>query len=188
MNLSAAAKHTKQPFQNKDSLVFINISVFIYFRFLTLIIRRFTVTWIFVLFVRCVCNIDCSHISFNPVCASDGRSYDNPCQVKEASCQKQERIEVKYLGHCHGQTLKHTLTHWLWKAQQHFHKRSGSRQSTFMNRCLRHVGVKTRRQMRHRAELNAGGVILHLPPAAVPATFHNYRKFHSIKFWNGVER
>ncbi|XP_061579908.1 tomoregulin-2a isoform X2 [Cololabis saira] len=50
--------------------------------------------------VWCVCNIDCLHISFNPVCASDGRSYDNPCQVKEASCQKQERIEVKYLGHC----------------------------------------------------------------------------------------
>ncbi|KAF3842854.1 hypothetical protein F7725_001703 [Dissostichus mawsoni] len=46
----------------------------------------------------CVCNIDCSHISFNQVCASDGRSYDNPCQVKEASCQKQERIEVKHLG------------------------------------------------------------------------------------------
>uniref|UniRef100_A0A3Q3DTU6 Transmembrane protein with EGF-like and two follistatin-like domains 2a n=1 Tax=Hippocampus comes TaxID=109280 RepID=A0A3Q3DTU6_HIPCM len=54
--------------------------------------------------VWCVCNIDCSHISFNPVCASDGRSYDNPCQVKEASCQKQERIEVKHLGHCQGQT------------------------------------------------------------------------------------
>ncbi|XP_051568358.1 tomoregulin-2-like [Myxocyprinus asiaticus] len=50
--------------------------------------------------VWCVCNIDCSHISFNPVCASDGRSYDNPCQVKEVSCQKQERIEVRYLGHC----------------------------------------------------------------------------------------
>ncbi|XP_077473802.1 tomoregulin-2a [Stigmatopora argus] len=49
---------------------------------------------------RCVCNIDCSHISFNPVCASDGHSYDNPCQVKEASCGKQERIEVKHLGHC----------------------------------------------------------------------------------------
>ncbi|MGH0128703.1 UNVERIFIED_CONTAM: hypothetical protein FKN15_035829 [Acipenser sinensis] len=38
--------------------------------------------------VWCVCNIDCSHISFNPVCASDGKSYDNPCQVKEASCQR----------------------------------------------------------------------------------------------------
>nr|XP_023679657.1 tomoregulin-2 [Paramormyrops kingsleyae] len=56
--------------------------------------------------VWCVCNIDCSQISFNPVCASDGKSYDNPCQVKEASCQKQERIEVKYLGHCQGDTLE----------------------------------------------------------------------------------
>ncbi|XP_076602444.1 tomoregulin-2a isoform X2 [Chaetodon auriga] len=55
--------------------------------------------------VWCVCNIDCTHISFNPVCASDGRSYDNPCQVKEASCQKQERIEVKYLGHCQGDII-----------------------------------------------------------------------------------
>ncbi|KAJ4933527.1 hypothetical protein JOQ06_030353, partial [Pogonophryne albipinna] len=53
----------------------------------------------------CVCNIDCSHISFNQVCASDGRSYDNPCQVKEASCQKQERIEVKHLGRCQGDIL-----------------------------------------------------------------------------------
>ncbi|MCJ8732197.1 hypothetical protein PDJAM_G00208460 [Pangasius djambal] len=55
--------------------------------------------------VWCVCNIDCSHISFNPVCASDGRSYDNPCQVKEASCQRQERIEVKFLGHCQGDMI-----------------------------------------------------------------------------------
>ncbi|XP_008283768.1 tomoregulin-2 isoform X1 [Stegastes partitus] len=55
--------------------------------------------------VWCVCNIDCSHISFNPVCASDGRSYDNPCQVKEASCQKQERIEVDHLGRCRGDII-----------------------------------------------------------------------------------
>lgn len=64
---------------------------------------KFTALMRFLLPRRCVCNIDCSHISYNPVCASDGRSYDNPCQVKEASCQKQERIEVKHLGHCQGQ-------------------------------------------------------------------------------------
>ncbi len=64
---------------------------------------KFTLSLSFSL-CRCVCNIDCSHISFNPVCASDSRSYDNPCQVKEVSCQKQERIEVKYLGHCKGQS------------------------------------------------------------------------------------
>ncbi|KAM6945786.1 tomoregulin-2-like [Aplochiton taeniatus] len=52
--------------------------------------------------IWCVCNIDCSHISFNPVCASDGRSYDNPCQLKEASCQRQKRIEVTHLGYCQG--------------------------------------------------------------------------------------
>ncbi|XP_048091147.1 tomoregulin-2 isoform X1 [Alosa alosa] len=50
--------------------------------------------------VWCVCNIDCAYTNFNPVCASDGLSYDNPCQVKEASCQKQEKIEVRHLGHC----------------------------------------------------------------------------------------
>ncbi|XP_014344595.1 tomoregulin-2a isoform X2 [Latimeria chalumnae] len=50
--------------------------------------------------VWCVCNIDCSHISYNPVCASDGKSYDNPCQIKEASCQNQERIIVNHLGRC----------------------------------------------------------------------------------------
>ncbi|XP_051786490.1 tomoregulin-2a isoform X2 [Erpetoichthys calabaricus] len=60
--------------------------------------------------VWCVCNIDCSHISFNPVCASDGRSYDNPCQVKEASCQKQEKIEVKYLGRCQDNITTGTKT------------------------------------------------------------------------------
>ncbi|XP_043931145.1 tomoregulin-2 isoform X1 [Protopterus annectens] len=60
--------------------------------------------------VWCVCNIDCSHISFNPVCASDGKSYDNPCQIKEASCQKQEKIEVKHLGRCQEDSTSETKT------------------------------------------------------------------------------
>lgn len=51
---------------------------------------------------RCVCNIDCSGYSFNPVCASDGSSYNNPCFVREASCIKQEQIDIRHLGHCTG--------------------------------------------------------------------------------------
>ncbi|NXY67137.1 TEFF1 protein, partial [Glareola pratincola] len=50
--------------------------------------------------VGCVCNIDCSGYSFNPVCASDGRSYNNPCFVREASCLRQEQIDIRHLGHC----------------------------------------------------------------------------------------
>ncbi|XP_069769408.1 tomoregulin-1-like isoform X2 [Narcine bancroftii] len=50
--------------------------------------------------VWCVCNIDCSRFNYNPVCASNGKSYDSPCLVKEASCQRQEWIEVKRLGKC----------------------------------------------------------------------------------------
>uniref|UniRef100_A0A2K6EX85 Transmembrane protein with EGF like and two follistatin like domains 1 n=1 Tax=Propithecus coquereli TaxID=379532 RepID=A0A2K6EX85_PROCO len=52
--------------------------------------------------VGCVCNIDCSGYSFNPVCASDGSSYNNPCFVREASCIKQEQIDIRHLGHCTG--------------------------------------------------------------------------------------
>ncbi|KAJ6661437.1 hypothetical protein lerEdw1_015066 [Lerista edwardsae] len=48
----------------------------------------------------CVCNIDCSGYSFNPVCASDGISYNNPCFVREASCLRQEQIDIRHLGHC----------------------------------------------------------------------------------------
>ncbi|MBZ3878167.1 Tomoregulin-1 [Sciurus carolinensis] len=55
--------------------------------------------------VGCVCNIDCSGYSFNPVCASDGSSYNNPCFVREASCIKQEQIDIRHLGHCTGKII-----------------------------------------------------------------------------------
>ncbi|EPY79380.1 hypothetical protein CB1_000931002 [Camelus ferus] len=57
---------------------------------------------------KCVCNIDCSQTNFNPLCASDGKSYDNACQIKEASCQKQEKIEVMSLGRCQDNTTTTT--------------------------------------------------------------------------------
>lgn len=50
--------------------------------------------------VWCICNIDCSGHNENPVCATDGNSYNNPCLVREASCMKQEQIDVKHLGWC----------------------------------------------------------------------------------------
>ncbi|XP_056149189.1 tomoregulin-1 isoform X2 [Lampris incognitus] len=50
--------------------------------------------------VWCICNIDCSGHNENPVCATDGTSYNNPCLVREASCMKQEQIDVKHLGRC----------------------------------------------------------------------------------------
>uniref|UniRef100_A0A3B5BDB8 Transmembrane protein with EGF like and two follistatin like domains 1 n=1 Tax=Stegastes partitus TaxID=144197 RepID=A0A3B5BDB8_9TELE len=54
--------------------------------------------------VWCICNIDCSGHNENPVCATDGNSYNNPCLVREASCMKQEQIDVKHLGRCPGKT------------------------------------------------------------------------------------
>uniref|UniRef100_UPI003590124C tomoregulin-1-like n=1 Tax=Myxine glutinosa TaxID=7769 RepID=UPI003590124C len=56
--------------------------------------------------VGCVCNIDCAGHNSNPVCASDGVSYENPCLVKEASCMKQQRIEVRFLGKCPSDSIR----------------------------------------------------------------------------------
>ncbi|XP_061878989.1 tomoregulin-1 [Entelurus aequoreus] len=50
--------------------------------------------------VWCICNIDCSGHNQNPVCATDGNSYNSPCLVREASCMKQEQIDVEHLGRC----------------------------------------------------------------------------------------
>lgn len=61
---------------------------------------------------RCICNIDCSGHNENPVCATDGNSYNNPCLVREASCMKQEQIDVKHLGRCPGEKhLTYAYTH-----------------------------------------------------------------------------
>lgn len=84
---------------------------------------------LFLYLFRCVCNIDCSQTNFNPLCASDGKSYDNACQIKEASCQKQEKIEVMSLGRCQGNS--HNKTHFkecfqfLFKEKKRHRTRAG---------------------------------------------------------------
>ncbi|XP_029516901.1 tomoregulin-1-like isoform X1 [Oncorhynchus nerka] len=50
--------------------------------------------------ILCMCNIDCSGHNDNPVCGTDGKSYITPCHVREASCLKQVKIDVKHLGSC----------------------------------------------------------------------------------------
>lgn len=51
----------------------------------------------------CMCNIVCSGHNDNPVCGSDGATYDTPCHVREASCLKQLKIDIRHVGRCQGE-------------------------------------------------------------------------------------
>ncbi|MEQ2164965.1 hypothetical protein GOODEAATRI_012189 [Goodea atripinnis] len=53
-----------------------------------------------------MCNIVCNGHNDNPVCGSDGITYDTPCHVREASCLKQLKIDIKHVGRCQGNVLK----------------------------------------------------------------------------------
>ncbi|XP_053715137.1 tomoregulin-1-like [Synchiropus splendidus] len=48
----------------------------------------------------CMCNIVCNGHNDNPVCGVDGVTYDTPCHVREASCLKQLKIDIKHVGRC----------------------------------------------------------------------------------------
>uniref|UniRef100_A0A8C6T670 Transmembrane protein with EGF-like and two follistatin-like domains 1b n=1 Tax=Neogobius melanostomus TaxID=47308 RepID=A0A8C6T670_9GOBI len=50
----------------------------------------------------CMCNIVCNGHNENPVCGSDGETYPTPCHVREASCLKQTKIDIRHVGRCSG--------------------------------------------------------------------------------------
>ncbi|XP_078019125.1 tomoregulin-1-like [Epinephelus lanceolatus] len=54
----------------------------------------------------CMCNIVCNGHNDNPVCGSDGITYDTPCHVREASCLKQLKIDIKHVGRCQDKSRK----------------------------------------------------------------------------------
>ncbi|ESN95385.1 hypothetical protein HELRODRAFT_86858, partial [Helobdella robusta] len=49
----------------------------------------------------CVCHFNCP-LYKNLICGSDNKTYDNECELKEASCKTQKPISVKYQGSCAG--------------------------------------------------------------------------------------
>ncbi|TNM96403.1 hypothetical protein fugu_016064 [Takifugu bimaculatus] len=53
-----------------------------------------------------MCNIVCNGHNDNPVCGSDSVTYDTPCHVREASCLKQQKIDIRHVGRCQDKTKK----------------------------------------------------------------------------------
>ncbi|RWS29760.1 agrin-like protein [Leptotrombidium deliense] len=50
---------------------------------------------------HCVCMFSCS-AEYNPVCGSDGISYNNLCQIRKQSCEHKKAIHVASSGLCGG--------------------------------------------------------------------------------------
>ncbi|XP_054637122.1 agrin isoform X1 [Dunckerocampus dactyliophorus] len=49
---------------------------------------------------RCMCDFTCHTVPHIEVCGSDGKSYNNECELKKARCENQEHLTVQHLGQC----------------------------------------------------------------------------------------
>lgn len=47
----------------------------------------------------CECNSACTQ-DYNPVCASDGKTYANRCSMEVTECEKGEKLRVIKMGEC----------------------------------------------------------------------------------------
>jgi len=52
--------------------------------------------------VQCICTSSCPQ-HWNPVCGSDGISYDNHCLLHQAACKQEKHITPKHPGFCRGE-------------------------------------------------------------------------------------
>ena len=48
-----------------------------------------------------VCNFACPAV-VDPVCGSDGITYNNVCELRRASCKQKKPIKVDHKGPCRG--------------------------------------------------------------------------------------
>uniref|UniRef100_A0A3Q3QEC3 Agrin n=1 Tax=Monopterus albus TaxID=43700 RepID=A0A3Q3QEC3_MONAL len=49
---------------------------------------------------RCICDFTCKSVPHNLVCGSDGKNYNNECELKKARCEKQEHLLIQNQGPC----------------------------------------------------------------------------------------
>ncbi|XP_077465275.1 agrin isoform X7 [Stigmatopora argus] len=54
---------------------------------------------------RCICDFTCHTVPHAEVCGSDGKTYNNECELKKARCEKQEQLTVQHLGSCAATSL-----------------------------------------------------------------------------------
>ena len=48
---------------------------------------------------RCVCPQQCPRY-LRPVCGSDGRTYDNECELRRVTCENGDDVSVDFVGVC----------------------------------------------------------------------------------------